>query len=84
MRDRTKIFWFLGAYIVISTESQPISPVRSSLKINFTAYQHRRALFVNDLDTAAKIMVSSDTAVAKQLSYGIKGSKDLNDRWNTE
>ena len=48
------------------------------------AYQHRRALFVNDLDTAAKVMVSSDPAVAKQLSYGIKGSKDLNDRWNTE
>ena len=48
------------------------------------AYQHRRALFVNDLDTATKIMVSSDPAVAKQLSYDIKGSKDLNDRWNTE
>ena len=29
-------------------------------------------------------MVSSDPAVAKQHSYDIKGSKDLNDRWNTE
>ena len=48
------------------------------------AYQHRRALIVNDLDTAAKIIVSSDPAVAKQHSYDIKGSKDLNDRWNTE
>ena len=48
------------------------------------AYQHRRALFANDLNTTAKIMVSSDPAVAKQLSYDIKGSKDLKDRWNTE
>ena len=57
-------------------------------KIRYTsieqAYQHRKCLFFDDLVTASKVMLTSDPAEAKRLSFEVKGSKALHDRWTAQ
>ena len=48
------------------------------------AYQFIKAEFFGDLITAQKIKASSDPTDAKRLSYDIKGSKEMYDRWNAQ
>ena len=64
-----------------------ICPVQFN-KISYTsieqAYQHRKCLFFDDLVTASKVMLTSDPAEAKRLSFEVKGSKALYDRWTAQ
>ena len=46
------------------------------------AYQHVKAVLFNDQDAAAEILSSDDPAVAKRLSFTIKGFKE--NVWNTK
>ena len=46
------------------------------------AYQHCKALFFGQAESASKIMTSRDPAEAKRISYEINGPRDLQGKWD--
>ena len=48
------------------------------------AYQHCKALFFGQAESASKIMTSRDPAEAKRISYEINGPRDLQGKWDEQ
>ena len=48
------------------------------------AYQHCKALFFGQAESASKIMTSRDPAEAKRISYEINGPRDLQSKWDEQ